>query len=193
MLANTHASKVEAVMLLRSFSIFLPIVLFSFPAVADTVVPIDFGLTALGNGEYRYDYSVYNNGSLGAGVPIQLFDIFFDATLYGNLSIVSPDPPASQWSQMILDSVGTVPAFYDVEATSGGISAGSTVSGFAVDFTWLGQGVPGSQEFQIYSNTFNLLQTGNTTSETPEPSTFLTIGILLACAAARRVAGSKRS
>jgi hypothetical protein len=154
---------------LRSWLLTAPIILFSFQALADSL-PINYGLVNLGGGEYQYDFSIYNNGSLGAGVPVQLFDIAFDPALYTGLSIVTQNPLASQWNETILGAVGSSPADVDVSAANGntGIQVGSTVSGFAVDFSWLGQGQPGSQPFQVYNpNSFALLQSGNTISAVP--------------------------
>jgi len=153
--------------------------LLSNQAVANTVV-FGYSLTGLGSNVYRYDYSIYNNGSLGAGVPIQLFDILFDTGLYldSSLLIVTPAPLQSQWSETWLSQLPQLPAAYDVLALGGGIPVGSWVSGFAVQFTWLGPGLPGSQPFRIYSpQTFEVLQTGNTS---PEPSFFGALGLSLA-------------
>jgi hypothetical protein len=116
----------------------------------------------LGGGEYQYDYSIYNNGSVNAGAAIQLFDIYFDPTLYTDVSYVSP---VSGWTEQVFPAGGDLPADFDVSAQAGnnGIQVGSTVSGFEVDFDYLGQGQPGSQPFQISDpNSFALLQSGNT-------------------------------
>jgi hypothetical protein len=147
---------------------------------ADASVVIGYNVAALGGSEYQYNYSVYNDGSLGPGVPVQLFDIFFTPALYeaGSLDIVTPSPLSSQWSEVILSSVGTAPADYDAFALSGGIPVGATVSGFAVQFQWIGQGLPGAQPFEISDpNTFAVLQSGQTA---PEPSTFWMIAMTLA-------------
>ncbi len=61
-------------MLFRTLGICMPMIFLAFQANADTV--IGYNLTALGAGEYQYNYSVFNDGSLGPNVPIQLFDIF---------------------------------------------------------------------------------------------------------------------
>jgi hypothetical protein len=158
-------------------------------ASADTV--IYYGVTTLGGGEYQYNYSVFNDGSLGAGVPIQLFDIFFNPALYqaGSLDIVTPNPPSSDWSEVILASVGTNPADYDALALHGGIPVGHAVSGFAVRFEWIGPGLPSAQPFEISDpNTFAVLQSGETETA-PEPSTLwmLALSISIFLAAATRV------
>lgn len=173
-------------MLFRTLGICVPMIFLAFQANASVVV--GYNLAALGGSEYQYNYSVYNDGSLGPGVPVQLFDIFFSPALYqaGSLNIVTPDPPSSQWSEVILASVGTNPADYDAFALSGGIPVGDTVSGFTVQFEWIGPGLPGAQPFEISNpNTFSVLQSGETTSSTtPEPSTFwmftMTLAIFLA-------------
>ncbi len=152
----------EVFVLLRSGVLSAALILLSFQAVADSL-PFTYSLVNLGSGEYQYDYSIYNNGSLGAGVAVQLFDIDFDPVLYSNLSIVTPNPLASQWTEQIFGAVGSSPAFFDVSTpTNGGIAVGDTVSGFAVDFDWLGTGQPASQPFQVYDpNSFAELQSGN--------------------------------
>lgn len=177
-------------MLFRLCGLCAPLILMSFQAAAGTVA-VDYTLTNLGSGQFRYDYSITNNGGLGAGVPIQLFDILFDPTLYTGLANVTPAPLANQWSQIFLNAVGTSPILFDNLATSGGIFDGTTTSGFAVQFTYTGTGTPGDQPFQVYDpQTFNLLLGGQATAEAttgavPEPSTFGILGIVLAYGARR--------
>jgi hypothetical protein len=156
-------------MLFRSCFLSASLILLSFQAAADTL-PFSYSLINLGSGDYQYDYTIYNNGSLGATVPVQLFDVFFDPALYSDLSIVTPSPLASQWAETIFPAGLGQPADFDVLAQppNGGIPVGGTASGFAVDFTWLGQGQPGFQPFQISdSGDFALLQSGNTINPVP--------------------------
>jgi hypothetical protein len=169
--------------------------LLSMSAFASPIT-ISYDLSQISGNNYLYVYSIYNNGSLGANVPIQLFDIFFDPTLYleSSLAIVTPNPTASQWTEYIFGSVAGTPADFDVSTNPGnpGIGVGSTVSGFAVQFTWLGTGTPGSQPFSITdpSNFTQPLQAGTTT---PEPCTFWGVGLLLAYGARRMRKRSIRS
>lgn len=168
----------------------------------DSIV-IDYSLTRVGNTGNTYIdmYSVYNNGTLpgmlipggpSGMVPIQIFDILFDPTLYASITNVTPEPLNTQWSPTILFSVGSEPEAFDAELQSG-IAVGDTVSGFAVEFNYLGLGNPGSQPFDIYNLTelynslnpippFTLIQMSSTQAVAPEPSSgSYIIGILLVC------------
>src|SRR5689334_6696940 len=122
---------------------------------------------SLGGGLFRYNYSIFNNTALGPGVPIVLFDILFDPTQYleSSLTAVTQPPLSTQWSEQFLTSVPPVPAAYDVSGLTGGIPDGAIVSGFSVQFLWLGQGTPGDQPFQIFDpETFDLLASGTTSA-----------------------------
>lgn len=158
--------------------------LFLFAAVPAVANTITFNLQNLGSNTFRYTYTVSNDGTLGPGVSIRLFDILFDPALYDetSLTIVTPGPLNSQWSQQILLSVPGVPAAYDAYAISLGIPSGQSVTGFAVEFTWLGGPAgPGVQPFEIYDpNTFALLESGTTSANAaavPEPSSLALLGI----------------
>lgn len=156
---------------------------------AVATVSIQYSVVPLGGNVYKYVYSISNSGGSPA---VQLFDILFDTSLYqeSSLQIVTPAPLSTQWTQQILHSVPpALPAGYSALALSGGIPAGSTVSGFAVQFTWLGSGVPGAQPFQIFDTSFNLLQSGASTQApltVPASSTLslAVLGVALSAAAA---------
>jgi hypothetical protein len=140
------------------------------PAYATSV---QYNLVDLGGGDYRYVYSITNDGSLGSGVPIQLFDIFFDPAQYleSSLSVTTPPPLNGDWDQIFLASSPGVPAAYDALASAGGIADGATVTGFSVDFQWIGTGTPGVQPYEIYDpNTFALLEQGVSASPVPVPA-----------------------
>jgi hypothetical protein len=128
-------------------------------------------LTALGGDAYRAVYAVSNDGSLGSGTAIVLFDVLFDPAdfLESSLAIVTPPALGAGWDQLLLGSAPGVPAAYDALALTGGIADGTTASGFAVEFTWLGSGAPtGVQPFAIYDpESFELLESGVTV---PEPA-----------------------
>ena len=162
--------------------------LFCLVPSVSMAISIDYALSALGGSTYRYDYTVNNTGSLGAGVNVKLFDIAFDTTLYdeASLTIVSSGSLSSDWSEMFLGSTIGVPAQYDVLALADGVSTSTT--GFAVQFNWIGGGAgPGNQAFAIYdADSWELLEEGMTSllvdphNPVPEPGTMLLTVIGLA-------------
>lgn len=160
-------------------------------------VSIQYDVVALGGNQYRYDYSVTNDGSLGSGAAVQLFDIFFDPASYleSSLMIATPVPLGQDWDQLILASAPGVPAAYDALALAGGIADGTTVAGFAVEFSWIGQGLPGAQPFEIYDPvTFALLEQGISTSPVPVPGAlWLFVSGLGALAGFRRAKTTRRA
>ena len=143
-------------------------------------------LTALGGDAYRAVYSVSNDGSLGAGSAVLLFDIGFDPVdfLESSLAIVTPAGLGAGWDELVLGSAPGVPAAYDALALAGGVADGAMVSGFAVEFVWLGAGAPtGVQPFAIYDpESFELLESGLTV---PEPGALALLLAAGALAAAR--------
>lgn len=157
-------------------------------ALASPSISIQYTLVPMGGNVYRYVYSITNNGSLAGGASVQLIDIFFDTSLYqeSSLQIVTPSSLSAQWSQQILFGVPpAIPAAYDSLALQGGVPAGTTVTGFSVQFTWLGTGTPGPQPFTISDpTTFAVLQSSQTTSapapvSVPAASTLLLV--LISC------------
>ena len=136
---------------------------------AAQAISVQSQLDSLGGNQYRYVYKVTHDGSLGAGVAVRLFDIEFDPANYleSSLKIVTPNPLNSQWDEAILFSstLGGAAAYSSFSSTTG-IVPGTTVSGFAVEFKWIGLAgtSPGTQTFQIFDpETFNTLERGTTT------------------------------
>jgi len=161
-----------------------------------SAISIGYDLTDLGGGSYQYDYTVTNDGTLGAGVAVEAFDIYFDPALYDELSltIATPTPPAADWSETILGSFPGVDAAYDASATAGGIADGTSEGPFRVQFSWLGTSPPTDQVFEIYDPiSFSVLESGTTNlnpsgggggggggSAVPEPTTLALYGLGLA-------------
>jgi hypothetical protein len=138
---------------------------------ASGAVSIQYDVVQVSGNVYRYVYSITNSGNSAS--PVRLFDILFDTSLYqeSSLQIVTPNPLHTQWSEQLLASAPAVPAAYDALSLTGGIPPGTTVTGFSVQFTWLGSGTPGNQPFQIFDpNTFAILQTGTTGVPLPVPA-----------------------
>ncbi len=139
---------------------------------------ISYELQSLGTNNYRYVYTVNNDGTLPGGAAIQLFDILFDPALYDESSLTIANTPtlSTEWAQQILASAPGVPAAYDVFANGTGVANGASANGFAVNFLWIGAGLPGAQSIEIYDPvTFELLETGITeiAATVPVPGAFV--------------------
>jgi hypothetical protein len=181
----------EVVMLFRSYVVCVALLLLPSHAVGASIL-IDYTVTQVGTtgNTYIYNYTVDNNGTLPGMAAVELFDIVFDPALYQETSLtnITPDPLNSEWTPTILFSVGGAsPPEFDAESETGGIAAGTSVSGFEVEFDWLGQGLPGVQPFEIDSpSNFSTIQIGVTQPlpAVPEPATGSSLlGALLACGA----------
>lgn len=137
-------------------------------------ITIDYQLTSLATpSRYEYLYSLTND-SLAS--PLSWFSIDFDTALYDESSLVISTVGLGDWSQLMLASVPGLPAQYDAYNTAGtGLAVGSSLTGFKVEFTWLGAGTPGSQAFTVWDpGTLDILDTGITTaSVAPPPPTAL--------------------
>jgi hypothetical protein len=140
---------------------------------------IRYQTSDLGSGRWQYSYDVTN---ISLTAPIEEFTIWFDFGLYKNLAIQTPDPPASNWNEIVIqpEPVLQDDGAYDAKALGLGIGIGQIVTGFAVSFDWLGDAVkPGPQFYEIIDPvTFETLDSGYTI---PEPATLLilTLGGLI--------------
>jgi hypothetical protein len=126
---------------------------------------IQYQLFALGGNQYRYEYTVHNEDMIG-GETLTLFDLLFDPLRYDEFSLLPDSPPAitAHWTENVWLSAPGVFAAYDVAANNGGLPAGASLDGFAVQFAWWGgPDLPGPQPFEVYDpDTFDLLATGLT-------------------------------
>ena len=106
---------------------------------------IAYTATALGANQWRYDYTVTNDT---LAVPLEEFTLFFDESLYGQLSSVGS--PAG-WDILVIQPDAGIPAagFYDALAFGGAIAPSASAFGFVVTFEYFGIGVPGAQLFSI--------------------------------------------
>ena len=125
------------------------------------------------------------------------FSIFFDPVEYGTLS-AGPSPSAD-WDTLILQQPQSgdlldpfADGIYDVLAL---VADPNPLGLFSVDFVFLGTGVPGSQQFEVYDSSFAMVESGITTSGTtpiPEPGSMgLLLGGLLVMAARLRQQGTR--
>ena len=183
--------------ILSAGSLLILFVSVSAPARATSV---EYSLLSLGGDAYHYEYAITNDGSLGSGVAIRLFDLLFDPTQYVESSLVITTQPSlsAAWDQIILASAPGDPAAYDALALAAGIADGSTISGFAVDFTWIGTDIPGSQPYRIYDpSSFDLLAEGVTSNSAPEPAALWLLGaslglLTLRCALGQSIAAHRK-
>jgi len=126
--------------------------------------PIFFETTDLvditpGEDRWRYDYTVGNDTRF----DIEQFTIYFDYGLY-EFSLISDDfgyvvdpdtfSAPSDWDPFVAPTdliLGEVQdGFYDAFALFDLIAPGDPISGFSVDFTFLGDGTPGEQFFEFF-------------------------------------------
>jgi outer membrane protein assembly factor BamB len=128
------------------------------PATEVGFVPED-----IGGGQWVYHYMLTNDTLAD---PIEQFIIWFEPWLYENLSIVSDPHIGYDWYQDTVepDPVWLYYGAYRALAWDEGIPVGDSESGFAVRFTYLGEGTPGPQEFDIVDpNEYISLEAGWTT------------------------------
>ena len=157
------------------------IFVFFFAAVGFSVpmTQIWYQADELGAGRWQYTYDVSNFSLPG---PIEQFTIYFEygddvQPLYDDLAVETPDPPAGDWSEIVLqpEPVLSDDGLYDALALYTGIAQGQTVSGFKVSFVWRGTGEPGSQLYEIIDpQTFETIDSGQTI---PEPAALLLLGL----------------
>lgn len=154
----------------RKFFCRLISVLLVSPLVCGMVsTEISYTVTNLDSDQWRYTYWVTNLSLL---TPILEFSIWFDSDLYKDLSIVTSVPIANEWDEMLCGLNNEV---YDALAIRHGIAPSETVSGFSVNFTWLGEGTPGSQCYEIINpSDFSTIDSGFTV---PEPATLCIFSI----------------
>ena len=122
--------------------------------------------------QYRYVLSGFTFG-LHFG-----FDVFFplsDGYLFGDIK--NTPPSNTEWDTIALQPDPALPddGRYDALAL---VANASLADAFIVDFIWRGTGIPGSQPFEIFGDTFTVIDEGRTvpaggTTPIPEPATLL--------------------
>lgn len=131
---------------------------------------ITYDLDHIAGNTYQYNYTVHND-TLAA--TIEEFSIYFSHSETENLALALP----ASWFPLIIQP-DPLPAPFDdgfvdwLAPVGSGITAGSSLSGFSVQFDWIGgSSGPGSQSFDVFDPfSFDLLDSGRTTS-IPEPAT----------------------
>lgn len=111
-------------------------------------------------------YTVVNDTP---GFELEEFSVFFDLDLYEN--IVATATPTG-WDSLVIQPDPFLPddGFYDALALGPGIASGDRLSGFSVQFDFLGTGPPGPQSFTVVDPlTFSTLEQ-NLTTVVPLPA-----------------------
>jgi hypothetical protein len=126
----------------------------------------------LSGNQWTYEYTV---SASAAGPTIDEFTIFFDPTLFQNLSVAA-SPPG--WDSLVVQPDPALPSdgFFDSLALVAGLAPGSSLGGFRVTFDFLGAGAPPAQRFDIVDPaTFASLDSGMTApaASVPEPSSLM--------------------
>lgn len=154
----------------------------SFPAQAITIAyaSVDLPDVTLGQDLYRYDYLLDEfpyDADFG-------FSVLFDPALYASLES-PPSAVGSEWDIISLQPDVALPAdgLYDALAL---VNSPLALSGFSVEFVWLGGGTPGVQPFVVYDTSFAPVEVGQTI---PEPGTALSLLLGLCMIAVARPVG----
>jgi hypothetical protein len=142
---------------------------------------------------YAYSYQV-ENLSFDDGVAWVSID--FETHLYDASSLVIRQLSAG-WDGQVLAPTLDDPAQFDVFATTGVLGRGGIATSFMIEFTWLGSGQPGAQDFKIWDpQSFDLKLQGRsvpTGGTVPEPGTYALLAMALLAALASRAASNTRS
>jgi hypothetical protein len=136
------------------------LILVSIAFAPTTNAQITYTTTDVSGNTWDYNYTITNNTPIN---PIGEFTVFYTLGQYSNLMLESSP---GNWSSIVAQPDAGLPAdgFFDALALDSGLATGNTATGFTVQFTYLGQGTPGSQPFNIVDpNTFQTLSAGNTT------------------------------
>jgi hypothetical protein len=164
-------------------ALFFGVILFS-RVCSVYAATIEYSINNLSGNSWEYLYSFKNDTPLG---DFSVFTIYFpevsssSAFDYSNISIIA-NPDATNWN-MFAAAPSAIELGGYIEALSmSPLAAGASVGGFKVGFDFLGIGTPGSQQFDIFNSTYDLIETGSTvlaqqSPTIPEPSILLLLGI----------------
>jgi len=136
------------------------VIVASMAIVAAANAQVSYTATDISGNTWQYNYTLTNNTSIN---PIGEFTVFYTLGQYSNLTVESSP---GNWSPIVAQPDSGLPAdgFFDAQALDAGLAAGKSAGGFSVDFTYLGQGTPGTQLFNIVNPyTYATLSTGYTT------------------------------
>jgi hypothetical protein len=157
-------------------------------AVTISFQATDLADVVVGQDLWRYDYSVS-----GSFVQFGGFNILFSPALYSNLENPSPAVNAD-WLVSTTEPDAGLPADGLYTATAL-VSNPSLADLFALTFVWLGSETPGSQPFEVFDDTFSVLQPGQTQTpnQVPLPGTAALLAAGLLAFTVRRIRNTSRN
>lgn len=151
---------------------------------------IESQFTQVAGPSWTVEFTVTNDGVVPS---VGEFTVFFDETLYSNLSVIAS--PLT-WDSIAIQPDPGIPAigYYDslVIDPAGALTATQVQGGFKAGFTFLGVGTPGALPFSVVDGNFQTIESGTTTftvtSAVPELGTLamLLCGLVPVCVGARR-------
>jgi len=139
--------------------------------------------------QWTVDFTVVADGPPGT---INGFTVYFPDTSFAALSLAAS--PAT-WDSIVVQPDTTLhsPGFLDSLALGTGIGSGASLGGFAVTFSFLGNGSPGPLHFDINDANFHAVYSGLTTvAAIPEPETASLFVLGLGAFAGRRAWQKRR-
>lgn len=149
---------------------------------------IESQFTQLAGPSWTVEFTVTNDGAVPS---VSEFTVFFDETLYSNLSVIAS--PLT-WDSIAIEPDPGIPAtgYFDslVIDPAGALSATQVQGGFKAGFTLLPGGKPGALRFSIVDGNFQTIESG-ITSSVPEVGTLalLLAGLLVVGAASFNARG----
>lgn len=152
----------------KKFSIIAALVaVLSLSSQSASAVEIQASVANEAGATWVYTYTVTNT-SIAAG--ISEFRVFFPVGDFEDLEVVGS--PAD-WDSIAIQPDPGIPddGFFDSLLLAGApIGLGESLAGFAVRFSFLGNGTPGNQRFDVLDpETFDVIASGESVTETEPP------------------------
>lgn len=150
-----------------------------------TTISYDVNETDASTHTWQYDFTI-NNDTLNS--ELVEFSIYFELDQASNLQLIAS--PGS-WDSLLIQPDPLLPdhGFLDSIPVGPGLAPGAALSGFSVAFVFLGNGIPGAQDFDVFDADFNLIESGRTrangVASVAEPGSVLLLGLALLMLGAR--------
>jgi hypothetical protein len=164
-------------------ALFFGVILFS-RVCSVYATTVEYSIHQLNPNSWEYMYTVKNDTPLA---NFSDFVIYFPEVSgstvfdYSNI-LITANPDSTNWN-IIANEPSAIGLGGYIDALSAiPLAAGASVGGFKVTFDYTGSVAPGSQQFDIFNPSFDLIDTGRTVlaqqeSTIPEPSILLLLGM----------------